>query len=224
MIRFTLLMKLRLALASLALTGIVLAEIPAPTSPANETSFLTNVRQLTFEGKRSGEGYFSADGKKMIFQSEREPENPFYQIYLLDLETGDTERVSPGTGKTTCAWIHPDGLRVMFASTHLDAEAKAKQAAEFTERAENRVRKYSWDYDETFDLFEYELKTKSLKPLTHERGYDAEGCYSPDGKRIVFASNRATYTGKLSAAVEERLKNDKQYFMDIYTMDADGTK
>ena len=60
-----------------------------------ETQFLKNTRQLTYEGKRAGEGYFSKDGKAMIFQSEREPENPFFQIYLLDFETGDTNRVSP---------------------------------------------------------------------------------------------------------------------------------
>ncbi len=216
-------MKVPSLLASLVLAGFVRAETPAPTSSASENFYLTNVRQLTFEGKRSGEGYFSADGKKMIFQSEREPENPFYQIYLLDLETGDTERVSTGTGKTTCAWIHPDGQRMLFASTHLDPEAKAKQKAEFKERAENRVRKYSWDYDEAFDLFEYDLKTKALKQLTRERGYDAEGCYSPDGKKIVFASNRAAYSKKLSPADEERLKIDKQYFMDLYVMDADGS-
>jgi hypothetical protein len=45
---------------------------------------------ITFEGKRSGEGYFAPDGKALIFQSEREADNPFYQIYVLDLETGDT--------------------------------------------------------------------------------------------------------------------------------------
>ncbi len=89
---------------------------PPTAGPAREAAFLGNPRQLTFEGKRAGEGYFSADGTKMIFQSEREEGNPFYQIYLLDLETGDTERISPGTGKTTCAWIHPDGKRVLFAS------------------------------------------------------------------------------------------------------------
>ena len=145
----------------------------APNQAANENAFLTNIRQLTFEGKRSGEGYFSADGKKMIFQSERETGNPFYQIYLLDLDSGDTERVSPGTGKTTCAWIHPDGQRVLFASTHLDAESKAKQEAEYKERASAKVRRYSWDYDEHFDIFEHDLKTKALKQLTHARGYDA---------------------------------------------------
>jgi Tol biopolymer transport system component len=197
--------------------------LTAQTTSPVESDYLSGIRQLTFEGKRAGEGYFSADGKKMIFQSEREETNPFYQIYLMDLETGDQERISPGTGKTTCAWIHPDGERILFASTHLDAEAKAKQEAEIKERETNRVRRYSWDYDEHYDLFEYSLKDKSIKPLTSETGYDAEGGFSPDGKKIVFASNRAAYSGKLSAADQERLKIDKQHFMELYLMDADGS-
>ena len=53
-----------------------------------EARFLSNTRQLTFEGRRSGEAYFSPDGKALIFQSEREPGNPFFQIYLMDLDTG----------------------------------------------------------------------------------------------------------------------------------------
>src|SRR3982074_2095431 len=89
---------------------------------AQEKRFLSNARQLVFEGKRSGEGYFSPDGKKLIFQSEREPGNPFYQQYILDLETGETTRVSPGTGKTTCGFFQPGTDRVMFASTHADLD------------------------------------------------------------------------------------------------------
>lgn len=189
----------------------------------NETDFVTSTRQLTFEGKRSGEGYFNADGTKMIFQSEREEGNPFYQIYLMDLETGDQERISPGMGKTTCAWIHPDGKRVLFASTHTDPESKKLQAAEYEERKNAKVRKYSWDYDEHYDIWEYSLADKSLKNLTNTRGYDAEGDYSPDGTQIVFASNRQAYETKLSKEDEERLKIDKQYFMEIYTADADGS-
>ena len=188
-----------------------------------EADFLSGIRQLTFEGKRSGEGYFSADGAKMIFQSEREEGNPFYQIYLMDLETGDQERISPGMGKTTCAWIHPDGKRVLFASTHTDPESKKLQAAEYEERKNAKVRKYSWDYDEHYDIWEYTLADKSLKNLTGTRGYDAEGGWSPDGKKIVFASNRAAYESKLSAEDADRLKIDKQYFMEIYTADADGS-
>ncbi|MDB6138227.1 MAG: ywaD 2, partial [Verrucomicrobiaceae bacterium] len=97
------------------------------------------------------------------------------------------------------------------------------QEAEYKERATSKVRRYSWDYDEHYDIFEYSLADKSLKNLTHTRGYDAEGDYSPDGSKIVFASNRAAYDHELGKEDQERLKVDKQYFMDIYTMDADGS-
>ena len=103
----------------LSLNPAVFAEDTADDAVKNEERLLSSVRQLTFAGKRAGEGYFSADGKKMIFQSERSKDNPFFQIYLLDLETGDTQRISPGHGKTTCAWIHPSGKKVMFASLSL---------------------------------------------------------------------------------------------------------
>ncbi|GEP43306.1 M28 family peptidase [Brevifollis gellanilyticus] len=192
-------------------------------SAQTEADLLKNVRQLTFEGRRAGEGYFNADGTKMVFQSEREAGNPFYQIYLMDLETGDQERISPGMGKTTCAWIHPDGKRIMFASTHSDPNSKDLQDAEYKERETSKVRKYSWDYDEHYDIWEYTLATKLFKNLTDTKGYDAEGDWSPNGTKMVFASNRRAYDKELSKEDKERLKIDKQYFMDIYIADADGT-
>ena len=203
--------------------GSVNAEVTG-TVPANEQLLLTRSRQLTFAGKRAGEGYFSADGSKLIFQSERDEKNPFFQIFLMDLETGDTERVSPGTGKTTCAWVHPGGKKVMFASTHADKEAEAKQQAELKERAEGTVKKYSWDYDEHYDLWESDLKGGALKNLTNIRGYDAEGSYSPDGQWIAFASNRHAYTETLGDEDAARFRLDKSFLMDIYLMRADGTE
>ncbi|HYC21911.1 MAG TPA: hypothetical protein VEI94_04375, partial [Candidatus Bathyarchaeia archaeon] len=85
----------------------------ATSVPVAEARFLSRTRQLMFAGARSGEGYFSADGRLLSFQSEREPGNPFYQIYVMSLETGDVRRVSPGFGKATCSWLHPDGRRVL---------------------------------------------------------------------------------------------------------------
>src|SRR5688572_19019368 len=123
------------------------------TAASAADQFLTQPRQLTFSGKRAGEGYFSKDGKRLIFQSEREEGNPFYQIYLLDFETGDIRRLSNGTGKTTCAWLHPDGAGFLYASTHDDAAAPQKQAAELKERAEGKQKRYAWDYDENFEIY-----------------------------------------------------------------------
>src|SRR5213592_3856047 len=108
------------------LTVVFFPLIPGGLRAASgEAQFLTEVRQLIFEGKRSGEAYFSPDGQLLIFQSEREPDNPFYQIYLLDFATGDTHRVSPGIGKTTCAFFRPGTDEVLFASTHHDPESRA---------------------------------------------------------------------------------------------------
>lgn len=189
-----------------------------------EARLLGQIRQLTFEGRRSGEGYFSPDGKALVFQSEREAGNPFYQIYLLDLESGDTSRVSPGAGKTTCAFIRPGTDEVLFASTHHDPEAAAKQKAELEMRASGKERRYSWDYDETMDIFAARRDGTGLRRLTSSRGYDAEGAYSPDGKLIVFCSLRSAFEqGALSAEDQKRLELDPAWFGEIYVMNADGT-
>jgi Tol biopolymer transport system component len=169
-----------------------------PNSP--ERTFLSRIRRLTVEGKRAGEGYWSPDGKKLVFQSEREPGNPFYQIYVLDLTSGDTRRISPGMGKTTCAFFRPNSSEIMFASTHLDPNSKKYQDDELAFRASGKERRYAWDYDAEMDIFTYDEKTGDLKRLTHARGYDAEGGYSPDGQWIVFSSMRDAYNRKLSAA------------------------
>ena len=57
-------------------------------------------------------------------------------------------------------------------------------------RESGQQRRYSWDYDEHYDIYQFDPSTNSYTNLTNERGYDAEASYSPDGKLIAFASNR----------------------------------
>jgi hypothetical protein len=137
--------------AALVLAGATLwAQAPA-SSPERE--FLTRPRRLTVEGRRAGEGYWSKDGKKLTFQSEREPGNPFYQIYLMDMASGDVTRVSPGMGKTTCSFINPETNDILFASTHHDPTSKQQQDDELAFRASGKERRYSWDYDPEMELY-----------------------------------------------------------------------
>lgn len=188
-----------------------------------ERQFLTRVRRLTVEGRRAGEGYWSPDGRRMVFQSEREPGNPFYQIYVIDLATGDTRRVSPGIGKTTCAFFRPGTDDIAFASTHADPRSREYQAQELAFRASGGERRYAWDYDPAMDIYAYAEKTGALKRLTTAEGYDAEGSYSPDGQWLVFSSTRQAYDHELSAFERKTLADNPSSFAEIYIMRADGS-
>ncbi len=174
------------------LAALALGAEPADWQKA-EAAHLRNIRQLTRDFVRAGEGYFSPDGKQVIFQAEeKEGGNPFYQIFVMDLESGKYRRVSPGIGKTTCSYFRPDGKKIIFASSHLDPDAKKKQTEEYQRREaeKGKRRPYRWDFDEQMDIFEANPDGTELKRLTDTTGYDAEGSYSPDGKQIVFCSKR----------------------------------
>lgn len=189
---------------------LTLAADPAADWQNQEAAYLKHIRQLTQDFARAGEGYFSPDQKQIIFQAEeKETGNPFYQIFVQDLDSGRYRRVSPGLGKTTCSYFRPDGKKIIFASTHLDPEAKKHYAEELARREEERKtgqrRRYLWDFDPYFDIFEADPDGGNLRRLTDAPGYDAEGSYSPDGKSIVFCSNRSGPEN-----------------LELYIMDADG--
>jgi Tol biopolymer transport system component len=187
-----------------------LAADPATDWEKQEAVHFKNIRQVTKDFVRAGEGYFSPDGKTIIFQAEeKDTGNPFYQIFTMELESGKVHRVSPGVGKTTCSFFRPDGKKVIFASSHLDPDAKKKYEAEYKQRDEERKtgqrRRYQWDFDPHMSIFEADPDGGNIKRLTDAKGYNAEGSYSHDGKQIVFCSNR-----------------DGEENLELYIMDADG--
>jgi Tol biopolymer transport system component len=90
----------------------------------------------------------------------------------------------------------------------LDPKLSETEEAERRQQAEDakagRRRRYQWDFDPQMEIFSASPDGGNLARLTNSPGYDAEGSYSPDGKQIVFCS-------------------DRDGDPDIYLMNADGT-
>lgn len=176
---------------------------PAVTDEAAEAKHLANQRQVTFGLPRAGEGYFSANGEWIVYQAY--PIGyPFYQIYVQKPDEKVPRLLSTGRGRTTCAYFHPDGTKVLFASSHTDPKIDETELKAREEAAKGGRRRYLWDFDPYMDIYVVNFDGTGMKRLTDSPGYDAEGSYSSDGKQIVFTSSR---------------DGDP----DLYIMDADGS-
>ena len=177
-----------LLLLSASLACAQTADLATP-----QEKHLRNVRQLTFGGQNA-EAYFSADGKKLIFQSTRD-DLKCDQIFTMNVDGSDVRMVSTGKGRTTCGYFYPDGKKILYSSTHL-ADPQCPPRPDYSKG-------YVWAVYSGYDIFTANPDGSDLQQLTHTSGYDAEATISIDGKKIVFTSTR---NGDL----------------DIYSMDADG--
>jgi TolB protein len=151
----------------------------------DEGRYLSNITQVTSAEMgfvNAGEAYFSPDGQTIIFQATPAGKDA-YQIYTMDLRSRSPRMVSTGRGACTCAFFHPAGRKILFASSHLDPDLDQPKDAK-------KSAGYEWDFNPHMDIFEADPDGSNLKRLTDAPGYDAEGAYSPDGRHIVFTSQR----------------------------------
>ena len=168
-----------------------------------EEKYLSNVKQLTFGGDNA-EAYFSFNDKMISFQATNKNWNvQCDQIYTFNFAEGDLKdkipnRISNGTGRTTCSYFLPGDSLVLYASTHLGNKECPAVPAKRTDG------KYVWPIYADYDIFVTDLKGNIKKQLTNSSGYDAEATISPKGDKIVFTSMRS---GDL----------------ELFTMDIDGS-
>src|SRR6266571_2892167 len=148
--------------AACAVLGSLPTEVPARACTADdslrlpEEKHLRNVRQLSFGGENA-EAYFSADGRKLIFQSTRDG-HQCDQIYTMNIDGSDVKLVSTGYGRTTCSYFFPNGKRILYSSTHLGSK-QCPPRPDFSQG-------YVWAVYDTFDIFTAKPDGSDLKQLT----------------------------------------------------------
>jgi len=88
------------------------------------------------------------------------------QIYRMNMDGADVERLSDGTGEASNPAWHPDGQALAFAWTRGFATG-------------------------AFNIFVMDVASRKYQQLTHGEGRNENPSWAPDGKHITFMSTRS---------------------------------
>jgi Tol biopolymer transport system component len=200
---------------SIFLASTLIAQTATDSLQYSQEKHFKNIRQLTFGGDNA-EAYWSYDGKHIIFQRTNPKEGIMCdQIFVGKIPTKPLEKftyklVSTGKGRTTCAYFLPDGKHIIYASTHLGADTcpPAVDRAKYGN-------KYIWPLYDSYDIFMATIDGKIVKQLTTAKGYDAEATLSPDGKKMIYCSDKDgdldLYIMDLKTMKEKKITNTLGY-------------
>ncbi len=185
---------------------------------------------LTAQGPSSSHARWSPDGKFIAFLSEREDEKT--QVYLLNRLGGEAQRLTETAQDVETFLWAPDGKRLLLVlrdPTQEEVEAAASRSKDGAEEKSTTKKKPKAQRPWVIDRLQFKednigyldrrrthlyvigIGTKSLLQITSGDYDDSEPAWSPDGKRVAFASNRS------------KPDPDATYDVEIWTVAADNT-
>jgi TolB protein len=147
-------------------------QIVYSSSAPNDRCCRIFIANLDGTGWRPITGYSAIDtepkvnpktGNSMVFTSGRSGPQ---QIYEMNMDGTNVERLSDGTGEAGNPAWHPDGQIIAFAWTRGYAAG-------------------AWN------VFWMDVASRKYTQLTHGEGRNENPSWAPDGRHIVFASTRA---------------------------------
>ena len=142
-----------------------------------------NPQNLTNNRKRDFSPSWSPDGKRIAFSSNRDGN---YEIYVMDADGGNPQRITNNDFYDGGPSWSPDGKRIVFWS--------------------KREGHFIGEFGLSTEIYVMDADGGNEQRLTENRKNDFSPSWSPDGKRIAFASDR---------------KGDRVNY-EVYVMDADG--
>jgi TolB protein len=146
----------------------------------------SNLRRLTTTPGYDGGPVFSPDGSLIVYRAHHPTDSSELaayrellgrrmirpnrmEIWVMNADGSNQRQVTGLGGANFAPFFAPDGRRILFSSNHRNPRGREAQ---------------------NFDLFLVNLAGSGLEAVTTAGEFDGFPMFSPDGTRIVFASNR----------------------------------
>jgi len=171
-----------IALSSASTLGLLacpLATAQAPSAPAPIVAAEGQelpVHKIPNLGP-GAEFYFSPDGTHIIGDAKRDGDTS-YHVYTLAIDGTDIRRIND-KGDDACSFYFPDGKRIVWTSTRDHPELAKSNYSDPS------------DYPQGAELYTSNLDGSDVRRLTNNTVYDAEVSVAPNGKWILFGSQRS---------------------------------
>lgn len=175
--------------------------------------------QVTTSTRRDRGQSFSPDGKWIAYLSDETREE---EVWLYERATGARRQVSKhpnfksieawSPDSTTVVWTGSNRLYVTNVATGQSSEVGYHEAGGYQVSGVSPDSKWlvytKRDDHQNADVWVMELATKREFNITDNPFTDTGGTFTPDGRRVLFVSNRDAGTNHLFAVSLERMKED----------------
>ena len=174
-------------------------------------------RQVTSNGSSASEPRWSGDGKYLYFLSDRTGTSQAWKLRVDSF--GEAEQVTHLERGIDTLELSPDQGRLLLSYADEPKEEEAKDEAGAGPKEpwvitrmhfkEDAGEGYLTDWPSDH-LYVYDIANKALTQVTTGRYTESDAQWSPDGTRLVFASNRSE-------------DPDRAYQADIWTVSASAS-
>ena len=157
----------------------------------------TNLRQLTRTPGYDAEAVVSPDGKSIVFTSVR---NGDLDIYTMRIDGTHVRQLTHELGYDGGPWFSHDGKKIVYRAYH---PSTPEEQAEYRRLfAQHQVRPVQ------MELWAMNVDGTNRHQITHLGGANFAPFFTPDDRRIIFASNHKDPHGRN---------------FDIFLVNVDGT-
>lgn len=157
----------------------------------------SDIKQLTKSAGYDAEATVSADGKQIVFTSLRDGD---LDLYLMNADGQNLRRLTTELGYDGGAFFSADGKQIVYRAYHPQTP---EQIARYKQKLSENVIEPS-----VFELWVMNADGSNKRQVTKLGAASFAPFLSPDGKRIIFSSNKHDPKGRN---------------FDLYLINVDGT-